>query len=266
MTTRSFPITGPIRLIARVGAGKLHVDARDDVREAVVTLSGRGAEDAAERGTIDMRGNVLIVALPRKGGILDFLNRLGGQDAVDVDVVVPSGTQVKVNSFTGDIAVSGRVGAADLASGAAAITVDDVDGNLRLRFGSGTADVVRVAGTVQARAGSGSCRFGEVGGAFTAACGSGNISVGTAHGPVKTRAGSGDATVEAVHGDVDFVSGSGNVTLGLPPGRSARLDVTTGSGRVESDMPVEAQATTGTTPLHIRVRTGSGDIRLVRAA
>jgi DUF4097 and DUF4098 domain-containing protein YvlB len=266
MTTRTFPISGPISLIARIGAGSCRVEARDGITEATVTLTARGDQSALERATIDMRGNVLVVVLPRQGGIFDLFAKKGLRDGVDVAVVVPTGTPVKISSFTGDIALIGRVGTADLATGAATITADDVDGNLRLRFGSGTADIGHVRGNVQSRSGSGSSRFGEVGGAFTSACGSGNVSLGTAHGSVRTRAGSGDASIGVIHGDVDFVSGSGNVTIGLPAGRSARLDVTTGSGRVESEMPVESQATSDAPPVTIRVRTGSGDIRLVRAA
>jgi hypothetical protein len=267
MTTRTFPVNSPIDLVGRIGHGSFRVDARDGLTEATVELSGETA--TLDRTTVELRGSTLVVSLPRQGGIFDmsFLGRgARGRDALDVVVTVPTGTPVKVSTYTADITTTGRVGSADLASGVATIKVEDVDGDLRLRVGSGSTDVRFVRGSVQSRAGSGSGRFGEVGGELSSACGSGDITVELAHGRVRTRAGSGDAVIHAAHGDVDFVSGSGNVTLGLPAGRSARLDVTTGSGRVESEMPVESKATSDGPPVQVRIRTGSGDVRLVRAA
>jgi hypothetical protein len=267
MTTRSFPVTGPIQLVVRSGHGSVHVDARDDISVATVTLTAQGDAAVLERA-VEMRGSTLAVVLPRQGGIFDLplLGRHRNLDAVDIEVCVPTGSDVKISTFTAEVTLTGRMGAADIASGVAAISAQDVDGDLRLRFGSGAAEVRSVRGNVQSRAASGSAHFGEVGGAFTSACGSGDVSLEQARGAVRTRAGSGGAVIGAAHGDVDFVSGSGSVTVGLPAGRSARLDLTTGSGRVESELPVESKATAPGRPLSVRIRTGSGDIRLVRAA
>jgi hypothetical protein len=94
--------------------------------------------------------------------------------------------------------------------------------------------------------------------------GSGNLAVSSCRGTVRARAGSGDARVGAAWGDVDFTAGSGQVSVGLPEGVSARLDVTSGSGRVHSELPIEDQAASSKA-ITIRARTGSGDIRLFRA-
>ena len=269
MTTRTFPLSGPITVVGRIGHGSFRIDARDDLHEATVTLEARGDSTVLDRATVELRGNTLTVNLPRQGGVFD-LPILGGRgrgaDAVDVTVTVPTGTSAKVTSFTADIVTTGRIGSSDLTSGVAAVDVEAVDGDLRLRDGSGRAEVGSVRGAVQTRSGSGTAHFGEVGGALTFACGSGDITVDTARGPVRTRAGSGDASLLSVFDDVDFVSGSGSITVGLPAGRSARLDVTTGSGRVESELPVESKATSTQRPILLRIRTGSGDIKLVRAA
>jgi hypothetical protein len=266
MTTNTFPLTGPINLEGRIAHGTFHVDARDDVTEATVTISSQSAT-ALDQAVVEMRNSTLVVSMPRQGGIFDLpIFRGRARDAVDIEVVVPSGTAVKIGSYTASIELTGRVGAADIASAAASIDVDEVDGDLRLRFGSGNAHVRLVHGDVQSRTGSGNAEFGEVAGALSSACGSGDISVGTSHGSVRTRAGSGDVRVGVAFGDIDFVSGSGSVVVGVPAGTSARLDVTSGSGRVQSEMPVESQPTSGGRQVSVRIRTGSGDIRLVRAA
>jgi DUF4097 and DUF4098 domain-containing protein YvlB len=270
MTTSTFPLTGPINLDVRVAFGSLTVHADDGVTDALVQVEPVDpTSDVLDRTVIHMNGNTLVVATPRRGGVFD-LGIFGGpqdiRDSVDVTVTVPSGTAMKLSSFTAPITTLGRSGSADVTAGAAAVTLDTVDGELRLRFGSGNADVRAVTGAVQARSGSGNARFGEITGDVTCACGSGGLDIVLARGKVRSRSGSGTASLGAVYGDVDLASGSGTVAIGLPDGHSARLDITTGSGRVESDLPVDKAPAEAAKKISIRARTGSGDIRLFRAA
>jgi|GEM_PF-2513947 hypothetical protein len=274
MDTKTFPLDGPINLQGRIGHGSFTITAQDGLTAATVTLvprtkSNSTESDLLERTVVELRGPTLVVETPRQGGIFD-LALLGGRarqrDAVDITVTVPSGTAVKLSAFTADITVTGRSGSADIAFGSSTMTLEHVDGDLRLRYGTGTARVGRVSGSVEARSGSGDAYFGDIGGSLTSACGSGDLEVTSVHGSVRTRAGSGAASLAAVYGDVDLASGSGALAIGLPPGRAARLDVTTGSGRVNSELPVEDAPTTKGKPITVRARTGSGDVRLFRAA
>lgn len=267
-TLSTIPLSGPINLIARLGHGTVTVTARDDLAEATVRLTPRELDsDILERIVVEMRGPTLAVVAPRQGGIADLI---GGwkreRDSVDVDIEVPTGTALKISTASADITVKGRCGGADIATGSAVIDVDTVDGDLRLRYGSATSRVQEVTGDAVVRSGAGDAQFGEVGGALQAGFGSGNLAIDIAHGGVRSRAGSGDASIGTAYGDVDFGSGSGTVSVGLPAGLSARLDVTTGSGRVQSDLPIEESPAAGSKSITIRARTGSGDVRLFRAA
>jgi hypothetical protein len=268
MTTHTFPITGPINLLGRVAHGSFTVHERDDIAEATVSIEAQDPKsDLLDRAVVDMRGHTLTVVLPRKGGVFD-LPFFGGpnRDAVDITVTVPSGTPVKISSFTAPIVVDGRSGSADIASGATAVDLDHVDGNLRLRFGSGTGRARLVSGSVQARSGSGDLDLGEVGGELNCACGSGQLDVQVVRGAVRFRTGSGRATLGAVHADVDVATGSGELSIGLPSGRPARLDVSTGVGRLNSELPIDDKPTSEGTPITVRAKTGTGNIRLFRAA
>jgi hypothetical protein len=270
MTTKTFPLDGPISLQGRIGHGSFTVTEQDGLSEATVTITTRSKDpDLVENTAVEMRGNTLAIVSPRQGGIFD-LGLLGGRsrqrEALDVTVTVPSGTAVKISAVTADITVTGRSGSADIASGSSTITVGEIDGDLRLRYGSGTARVGNVSGSVETRSGSGEAFFGEIGGALSAGCGSGNLEVASVRGAVRSRAGSGAASLGAVYGDVDVARGSGTIAIGLPAGQPARLDVTTGSGRVSSELPVEDAPTTKHNPITVRARTGSGDVRLFRAA
>jgi hypothetical protein len=123
-----------------------------------------------------------------------------------------------------------------------------------------------VSGSVELRSGSGSASFGEIGGALNAGCGSGDLEVHVIRGAVRSRCGSGTARLGEVHGDVDLATGSGGLEIGLPPGVSARLDVHSGSGRVSSELPIEDAPASTTDVITVRAKTGSGDVRLFRAA
>jgi hypothetical protein len=269
MTTKTFPLDAAINLLGRIGHGSFTVTEQDGLTEATVTLAPRSKNsDLLESTLVEMSGRTLSVQTPRQGGIFD-LGLLGGnsrREAIDIAVTVPSGTAVKISAVTADITVTGRSGSADIASGSSTISLGDIDGDLRLRYGSGTARVGDVSGSVEARSGSGDASFGEIGGALSAGCGSGNLEVSSVRGSVRSRAGSGTASLGAVSGDVDVARGSGSIAIGLPAGQPARLDVTTGSGRVESDLPIEDAPATQNDPITVRARTGSGNVRLFRAA
>lgn len=264
---RAFPLSGPIQLDVKVGIGSVTVHARDELTEAVVTVTPQQPQsDLAERTKIDMHGSTLVVHAAKLGGVLDVIGRAMSRAAVDVDVVVPSGTSTKIVSYGADVVVEGRTGNTDIAAGSSRTELDHVDGDLRLRYGSGPARVGRVSGTAEIKSGSGTVRLGDLGHRLVMACGSGRLEVDVAHGPVSLRAGSGQADIGIAEADVDLVTGSGGLTVGLRPGQVARLDVTTGSGQLLSDLPIENSAPASGRPITIRARTGSGDVRINRAA
>lgn len=266
---KTFPLSGPINLNVRIAHGSVTVETEDGLAEAAVQVEAdKDAVDLLEQTTVEMRGDALAVVAPRQGGIFDLpvFGPWRGRRGLHVSVRVPSGTPVRISTFTAPIRVLGRVGTADLASGAAEIAARHVDGDLRLRYGSGSAQIVQVAGAVQLRSGSGDAQFGEIGGDLVAGCGSGNLQVRVAHGIVRSRCGSGNARLDEVHGDVDVASGSGGLEVGLPAGVTARLDVHTGSGQVRSELPIEDAPRPDAPRIRLRARTGSGDVRLFRAA
>jgi DUF4097 and DUF4098 domain-containing protein YvlB len=267
--TKNFPLDGPVNLHVRAGHGSVTVHAREGVSDASVVLTACADDsDIEDRTTVDLEGRTLHVLTPRRGGVFD-LPFFGGtnrdRDSIDITVTVPAGTAMKISSFTSSITIDGRCGGADLASGTGEISVAEVAGDLRLRFASGTARAERVDGSVQVRSGSGSVVLGDVTGTVDSGCGSGRLEVRSAHGSVRSRSGSGTAVLRAVFDDVDLATGSGGVEIGLPAGHSARLEVTTGSGRVDSDLPIEQRPSGTTRRISIRARTGSGDVRLFRA-
>ena len=268
MTVKTFPLTDPINLSVRLGHGSLVVHCVDDVAEAKVELTARpGADAYVERMTVEMSGPTLTVHGPRQGGVFDLFGDMWRKHAgVDVSVTVPSGTAMKVATYTAGVRVEGRSGGADIATGAADIDLEHVDGDLRLRSGSARASVADVSGSVVLRSGAGDAHFGDVGGDLQSVCGSGLLEATLVRGNARMRSGAGEARLGAVYGNVDIASGSGPMSVGLPAGLTARLDLQTGSGRVSSELPIEDHPASTKGAVTVRARTGSGDVRLFRAA
>ena len=273
MTTQHFPLTGPINLDVRVSVGAIVVRAEDGVETAEVELIPRRAQsDVVARTRVTMTARTLTIRGPKgKGWSLDKLQGpTTCADVVDVHVVVPAGTSMRLASYGAQVAVSGRAGSVVIATGAGSATAERIDGDLVARFANGNLDVARVDGSATLRFNGGQAHLGDVTGDLTLACGSGDIAVDAAHGRVRARTGAGAVTIGHAGGDVDLSTGSGLLSVGLGPGQPARLDITTGRGRLVSDLdvtdsePVDADGSGGPA-ITIRTRSGSGDVRLFRA-
>src|SRR5262249_14426244 len=165
VTTKSFPLSGPIELSCRLGSGAITVHADEGVTEAKVALTSRdGRSDYVERTTIELSGSTLVVHGPKPRGALlhlpVFTRRFGGRAAIAAAIRVPAGTRMKIATWGADVIVKGRAGSTDIMSGSTSTEIDDVDGDLRLRYGSGPARAHRVSGSVVVRAGASSLAFG----------------------------------------------------------------------------------------------------------
>ncbi|HEU5271330.1 MAG TPA: DUF4097 family beta strand repeat-containing protein, partial [Jatrophihabitans sp.] len=245
-----------------------------ELTEARVTIQARDADLPVDKlFRVELTGNRLEVAEQSEHG--SFLQSVLGGDLrgigrdrrIEFDIVIelPAGSTVKVGVGSADVSSTGRLGTTSVSSGSSKVALELVDGALQLRGGSGHAEVHQVTGSCHVRGGSGLVRIGEVGGALSVAVGSGEVAIGVAHGSVRVRSGSGSTVIEAAEQDVDVASSSGPVTIGLRPGQPARLDVATGSGRLNTEMPVQDSAPVGEA-ITIRARTGSGDVTVRRAA
>jgi len=271
MTSRSFTVSGPLNLNCKFGAGSVSINAVPDLGEATVELVARDpGSTVLNRTTVELHGRTLSIQGPKtRGGVFDLpvFGRGKDADALDITVSIPAGSTIKVATMTGDVSTVGRIGDADIGCGASAVCLDEIQGNLRLRFGSGAIRVGTVSGSATVRGGSSEVQIGD-GGSVDVAFGTGRLELGRAHGPVRMRTGAGSAQIGSAEADVDLTSGSGELAIGIPSGLRARLDIMTGSGQLRTEMPVEPKADEPGLKRHstIRARTGSGDVTIRRAS
>lgn len=176
---------------------------------------------------------------PKDGGVVVKAWQVPGVRgaSVSLEITAPEDTIIEVHNGTGPIEVSGFRNGASLDNG------------------TGDLSVVNVLGEIRAHAGTGS------------------IAVRGAAGPVSMDTGTGSLRYDGVpQGACRFDVGTGSIWLALPEDLNAMVDLSVGTGSVESEFPVDGQVTKrsvrGTIGLGdectIRADTGTGSIYLSR--
>jgi hypothetical protein len=206
---------------------------------------------------------------------IDYLNV--HDISVDYEITVPADTTIRTHSGSGDQVIEGTHGNVDVQTGSGDVRLTNLTGEVRLQTGSGDVRGREISGPVRGGAGSGDIEIEETGsGDLDLHTGSGNITVRGIQGAFHGEAGSGDITAEGTQsGAWEIHTGSGNVHVRLPGNAAFDADVSTSSGTIDVNSPIEMTVqgrvnemrkqihgkVHGGGPL-LTVRTGSGDIHI----
>jgi Putative adhesin len=197
--------------------------------------------------------------------------------AVDYEVTVPAETTVRTKSGSGDQTIEGTRGNVEVQTGSGDVRLASLQGEIRVQTGSGDVRAREVAGSVRGGTGSGDVEIEETGaGDIDLHTGSGNITARGVQGSFHGETGSGEITAEGTQsGTWDTRTGSGNVRLRLPANAAFDADISTSSGSIDVNSPIEMTVQGRVTDAHkslhgkvrgggplLRVRTGSGDIHI----
>lgn len=184
-----------------------------------------------------------------------------------VTVTAPQGARLAARTGAGDVTVTGRAGWTALRTGPGRVRAGDVDGDLDVTTGSGDVTIGDVTGRSRVRTGSGDITIAAATGPADVKAGSGDVTLGKLDGDLGVRTGSGVVRVaDAVAGRIDVTTGTGDVIIGVHPEVLAEVDLSTGTGSARSDLPVLTTQPAGPATLHLRGRTGTGDVLIRRAA
>lgn len=197
--------------------------------------------------------------------------------SIDYEITVPTETVVRTKSGSGDQEIEGTKGNADVQTGSGDVRLGNLQGEIRVQTGSGNVRAREVAGAVRGGTGSGDVEIEETGaGDIDLHTGSGNITARGVQGSFHGETGSGEITAEGKQsGTWDARTGSGNVRLRLPSNAAFDADISTSSGSIEVNSPLEMTVQGRVNDVHksihgkvrgggplLRVHTGSGDIHI----
>ncbi len=148
----------------------------------------------------------------------------------------------------------------------------------RVTTASGDISLADLTGRVSVSTASGNVTVNDVSGEISASSASGNVRVGEIRGTVNASTASGDVNVEIAQlegaGDMKFSSASGNVRVRLPSNLDANVFMSTASGDIETNFPIEvkrpehgpssqARGTLGSGSRTLRISSASGDVSLL---
>jgi hypothetical protein len=270
----------PIRLRVDIPHGRIKVLAEETAVTRIELTARHG--DATARAwiadaEITQSGDDILVRV-RKQGLALF-----GGGSIEAVVHAPLGSAARLCTGSGRVETIGRLGAVNAASGSGLIRLDDC-AEARAHTGSGDIVIAASAGSVDAKTGSGRISVGKVGadarivtgsghaelaevaGNATLTTASGNIEIGQAGDGLEAFAASGSIQVRrADHGRVRAKTLSGRICVGVANGSAALLDITTFSGRVNSDLQASDAPGDDEKRVELVLSTMSGNVDVARA-
>jgi DUF4097 and DUF4098 domain-containing protein YvlB len=258
---KQFPVSGSTPSIeVRNAAGSVTVEARDGVEELQLEVAplDRSAEQQLDRVGVHFSSSRLKVEVPER--------RLLNTPSFAISVITPPGADVRVATASAGTTLRGRLGRAELTSASGDVDVDEC-ATLELRTASGDARVGTVAGQVRAASASGDLELGTAGDGLQFRTASGDVVVGDVAGDVTVKTASGDVQLDRVgEGAVEVKTVSGDSEVGVTPGLRVWLDLSSMSGRMESQLDDDGAAADGPAQLSLMMRSVSGDQRIRRVA
>ena len=208
-----------------------------------VSVTGSSGSNVHVKGTVE-RGELETRA--RMGSVTLSMDENPSRSRADLDITVPTGTNVILEGFSTAFSVRGVKGEAKIESLSGDVQVSDAVGLVQVDAVSGSIDLLKSQGDVQAEAVSGSVTVAGVDGNVEAESVSGRISITEAKSrSVRAETVSGSITYSGTieqTGNYVFKSHSGRLTLAVPENTGATVSLQTYSGNVDSDFPVTLES------------------------
>lgn len=162
------------------------------------------------------------------------------------EVVVPVGSRVTANTWSGSISVHGVGGDVDAHSQSGDVDARDIGGRLDIESLSGDVTIANVKGDASVRTVSGGVTLDTSRGEVDVESVSGDLALRDVQTrQVRAHTTSGDVSFAGTivdEGRYEFITHSGEVHLQLPANVGAQLSVSTFSGSIESDFPITLRA------------------------
>ena len=253
--------------------------------------NGNAAAAALQRLEVvtEVQGDTLVIDL-RPGNRLT--GAFGRAPSVSLRVAVPANTRIEAAVVSGDIAVTGVRGDLSLRTLSGDVRAEGVSGDLRVSSTSGDVRIRDHRGPLAAETTSGKisasgtisgARLSTVSGDIELEGGSDDLTARTISGAIAVRTGARvHLTLDSTSGDIVFEGPlapnsasvintiSGNVRMGLTDLADLRLEVSTTSGELSSDLPLadhaperrRLSAVIGPGTANLTITTTSGDVEI----
>lgn len=280
----TFATPKPILVILELGVGDVRIAASDrmdtNVEVRPTDLSRKSDVAAAEQTRVEFSAGRLLIKAPK--GWRHYTPR-GGGDSIDVQIELPSGSQIHGDAGVAALRTAGPLGECHYTTGVGDLQIDQA-GPVHLTTGVGDIAVERASGHVQISTGSGAVRIGVVDGTAVIKGANGDTWIGDVSGDLRVIAANGSIDVDHAHasavaktanGDVRFgeveagtvvaQTSLGKLEIGIREGVPAWLDLNTHFGKVSNELEAAGRPEPGNQTVEVRARSSFGDITIHRS-
>ena len=281
---RTFDTPEPISVSVELGVGDIRIDASDRTDTTVEVRPGDPAKradvTAAQNTRVEFANGRLVVIGPK--GWRQWMPHRGGE-SIDVQIGLPSGSGLEVESGVATIRSIGRVGHSRVKTGVGDLHLDEV-GSLELKTGAGDITVERAVGKTDIVTGSGAVRIGAVEGTAYVKNSNGDTWIGDVAGETRVSAANGRISIdvaregvvaktanghvrlgEVARGAAVAQSAFGDIEVGIRDGVAAWLDLETKFGQVRNDLEASDSPREGQDSVEVHASTSYGDINVHRS-
>jgi DUF4097 and DUF4098 domain-containing protein YvlB len=277
-----FDTPDPISVSLDIAAGDVRLAASDRT-DTVVTVQPRNPSSKSDLKTVEQtrveysQGDLQIKG-PRHSGLL-----FGWVGSVEVLIELPTGSDVRGTTSSGNIQSEGRLGRCRLKSGSGdirldqtgALVADTASGHITVGHATESATLSTASGDITLRAidgaavvktSSGDLGVGEATGSVRLNTASGKISVRRALSDVVAKSANGSIRIgEVVRGAIHLNTASGELEIGIREGTAAWLDLNAHAGSVRNSLAATDGPGSDDETVEVRAQTSSGDILIHRA-
>jgi DUF4097 and DUF4098 domain-containing protein YvlB len=290
MSLSNFDTTAPIAVALDLYVADVRLaasDRTDTIVEVRPSDPGKAADvKAAENTRVEYdeaTRTLSIVSRKPRSRFVNFSSKR--PESIDIVIQLPTDSDVRGEADLGDFRSDGVLGTVALKTDLGAVELAET-GPLNLRGGVGAINVEGVSGSAEVHSGSGDIRIGAVDGTADVSTGNGKVRVGVVTGPAKVRCSNGSVSVdralsditaassngevrigEVVRGKVSATSKNGSVEVGIREGSAARLELSTGVGRLRNELESSDAPAAGepVDKVEVCASTKLGDVSIRRA-
>ncbi len=274
--SKTFAVSGTPEFRARTSDANIRIQVWEkNAIEARVTtknwkIGGDGIE-ILERQSGDLVE--LEVRYPHRYFSISWKNR-----RVDIEVFVPKAVRLNLRTGDGDADVRGLTGEVTIHTGDGNLQLEQLEGVIRATTSDGDIDVRDAKGDLTFETGDGHVRLENIEGKLHASTSDGNVKVTGRFEVMEIKTGDGRIEAKALAGSkmaADWLlrTNDGSLTLQLPDDFEADLDVKTGDGYIDLDLPVQISGRPRSNSLRgklnaggrvLTIKTGDGSVYLQR--
>lgn len=228
--TYPFKANGTVSIQQEVGAVVVQGWEKPEVHVTAATAGSDRIEDWLQ---VHEDGSLLQLEVRRPRGL--FAGFLSIDSGVDLELKVPEGTHLEIETGAGPVEVVATRGVVRVQSGSGKVAARQIHGTVSIDAGSGAVELEQIGGRADVEVGSGSVAARRIAGDLQIETGSGSLSVADVEGSIELETGSGSITVDRVRGKL-LRTETGGGTVRLTQIDVRELEVEGGSGPIQVEL------------------------------